>query len=154
MAISTKDRIALTAAPCVFRRKDDTLEWFLVKTDTGSDWEIPKVNVKPVESSVRASIRVLAEQGGMTARVLEEVGRHGGAGRVNGKIVTQRTIYYLMLCKDAKEILGYADSTWASQATALKKLKNKRDVQMIKDAKALLKVVEEKRGKPFKSKTW
>ena len=152
--MAAKERIQILAVPCVFRKKDEQVEWFLVKPETDSDWELPKIKVKPVESSVRASIRVMAEEGGMNAKVLEEIGRSGGAARVNGKIVTQRTLYYLMLCKDGKESLAYADSVWVNHTSALKKAKSKKDIQMLKDGKALIKDIEEKRGKPFKSKPW
>lgn len=150
MAGLGKEKIILSAVPCVFRKVNGEIEWFLVKTDKDKDWELPKTMVKPVESSVRAAIRMLSENAGMDAKVLEEIGRVGGATRINDRIATQRTLYYLMLFKTGRQILGFVEAEWFPHAQTLKKIKAKKDIQFIKDAKAMIKEIEIKRGKPYR----
>jgi ADP-ribose pyrophosphatase YjhB (NUDIX family) len=142
-----KDGTLLTSIAVLFNKKSSELKWFLVREREDSDWEIPKSVARTGESSVRAVIRAMGEQAGMRVKVLEEIGRHGGAAKVNGKIVTQRTIYYLMSCKEGNEILEYVESGWFDHAAALRKLKSKRDKEMLKSAKVLLKEIREKRKK-------
>lgn len=143
------EAIHLVAASLVYKGKDD-LFWFLVREKEDSDWEVPKTNAKHGESSVRASIRSLGEQAGMRVKVLEEVGRHGGAAKVNNKIVTQRTIYYLIAHKDGEEILGFVESDWVEHSQALRKVSSKLDREMLKDARALLMDIRAKKKKKKK----
>jgi len=145
-----KEKLTITSTPCVFRKKEGKIEWFLVKHEKTGDWELPKSTAKPTESSVRTSVRLLLENAGLSGKVLEEIGRSGGAARVGGKIVSQRIIYYLMLHKEGGDPLGYVETEWTPHAVAIKRIKTKRDIQMLKDGKALLSDVEKKRGKPYR----
>ena len=70
------EQIRLVSAAAVYKKDGDDVLWFLIKEKEGGGWEIPKTVTKNGESSVRASIRALGEQGGMRVKVLEEVGRH------------------------------------------------------------------------------
>ena len=142
-----KDNTLLVSASLVYRKKAKLMEWFLIKQTEDQGWELPKTIARTGESSVRAGIRAMAEQGGMRAKVLEEVGRSGGAAKVNGRAVTQRTIYYLMEYKDGGEVLGYSDYQWVEHSKALRTVGTKRDQQMIKDAKKLLKEIRANRKK-------
>lgn len=144
-----KDNSVLVGCAVVYKqpkkRSNDTF-WFIVKTNDDSDWEIPKTMVRRGESSVRSVIRLTQEQGSMRTKVLEEVGRANSVGRVNGKAVTQKYLYYLMHCKDVGEIMGFSEYQWVEHKKALKMLTLKRDINMLKDAKNLLKQVEKDRG--------
>jgi len=146
-----KEKILLTAASCVFKKKKGDISWFLVKNEDSGDWEIPKTQVRTGESSVRASIRSMAEEGGMRAKVIEEVGRAGGAGKVGEKIVTQRTLFYLLSYREGADVLGFVDSDWVDHSSALRKVSSKRDNQMLKDAKVLIGRLEKEQGKAFKT---
>ena len=75
------------------------------------------------------------EQGGITARVLEEAGRSGGSTTFNGKVVPRRLIYYLLLFKNSGEILGFVEHGWLEYANARKKLSSKTEKDMLKQAK-------------------
>ncbi|RJR28351.1 NUDIX domain-containing protein [Candidatus Microgenomates bacterium] len=141
---SQKERIHMVSTAIVFNKQGKSLSVFLVKEEGDEAYGLPKTNVRNGESSVRAAIRMMAEQGGMRAKVLEEVGRVGGATKINNKIVTQRTLYYLMIFKEGSEALGFADSEWVDYTKALRKLSVKKDASMLKDAKTLLKEVEHK----------
>src|SRR3989344_4205253 len=141
------EQIHLVSAALVYKKKGDGLLWFLIKENNETGWEIPKTVTKNGESSVRASIRALGEQGGMRVKVLEEVGRHGGAAKVGGKILTQRIIYYLIAHKEGEEVLGYVASEWMPHTLALRKVTTKLDREMLKDARALLMVIREKKRK-------
>lgn len=143
-----KDNTLLVGAATIYKqpkRKED--QWFVVKTSEEGDWELPKTVVRRGESSVRSVIRLTQEQGSMRTKVLEEVGRASGAGRVNGKAVNQKYIYYLMHCKDVGEIMGFSEYMWVDHKKALKMLTLKRDQNMLKEAKSILKNYEKVKGK-------
>ena len=91
--------LLVSGAVVVKKAQNGRNYWFLVRQSEDEGWEIPKVVVRKGESSVRASIRMTGEQGGITAQVLEEAGRSGGSTTLNGKVVPRRSIYYLMLFK-------------------------------------------------------
>jgi len=141
-----KDNTVLVSVAVVFKGKQKDPRWFVVKN--GDEWELPKTIARKGESSVRASIRMMAEQGGMVAKILEEIGRSGGAAKVDGKIATQKILYYLMMFKSGEEILGFEDALWLNQTKALRKLTQKRDKEMLKDAKKLLKGLVIKKDPP------
>jgi len=141
------EQVRLVSAVAVYKKSGEDILWFLVKTKEDSEWEVPKTVARAGESSVRASVRALSEQGGMRIKVLEEIGRHGGAAKVGEKIVTQRTIYYLVAHKEGEEVLGYVASEWTPHNVAIRKVASKLDKEMLKEAKALLAVIKEKKKK-------
>ena len=135
-----KEQTVLVSIPVIFKREDSGVKWFIVKQRDDNDWEFPKVIVRKVESSVRAAIRAMSEQGGMRAQVYEEVGRTGGATKINGQAVTQKNIYYLMMHKGgANEVLEFTQSDWLDYSKAVKKLASKNDQNMLKEANDLYK---------------
>ncbi|KKP47197.1 MAG: hypothetical protein UR39_C0005G0010 [Candidatus Woesebacteria bacterium GW2011_GWA1_33_30] len=118
---------------------------FLLSKNNEGEWEILKSTVRRGESSVRAVIRFTSEQGNMNTRVLDEVGRGTGAGTVGNKSVTFKYIYYLMLYKTGAEIMGIGEHAWFDYAGSLKKLKLKREKDMLKTANGMIKEWEKKR---------
>ncbi len=140
------EQIHLVAASALYKKAGDDVEWFLINEGTDG-WQVPKSIARSGESSVRAAIRSMGEQGGMRVKVLEEVGRHGGAAKVGSRILTQRVIYYLMIHKDGNEVLGFAETGWFDHTSALRKVTNKRDREMLKDARALLMEIRAKKKK-------
>lgn len=143
-----KNDAVMVGAAVVYKRvKGKEPQWFIVKSDEGGEWEIPKTIVRRGESSVRSVIRLTQEQASMRTKVLEEVGRASGAGRVNGKAVNQKYLYYLLHCKDTGEIMAFPDLKWVDYKVAAKLLPLKRDQNMLKDAKEILKTVDVKREK-------
>ena len=80
------------------------------------------------------------EQIGITARVLEEVGRGSGLVNLNGKSVPQKHYYYLMMQRaKGGEILGFNDFTWLEFDKACKKLDLKKEKDILKNSKPILK---------------
>ncbi len=140
-----KQKLVLVGIAVVYKRVGDKPVWFLVKQKVDSDWELPKTNARRGESSVRSVIRMMGEQAAMNVKVREEVGRAGGAALVGGQTIPQRQIYYLMVCKEAKEILGFIDFEWLDYAKAIRKLKNKKEIAMLKAARDLLKELDKKK---------
>lgn len=140
-----KEKIVLVSTSVVFKKNGNKPLWFLVNQSDGQEWELPRTLVRRGESSVRASIRCMAEQGGMRAQVLEEVGRFGGATKVNGKAVNQRTLYYLMLHREGSEVLGFAGAEWLDYPKALKKLSSKRDQTVLTQAQEMYKGLDKAR---------
>ena len=130
----------LVSGACLYKEKKGKRKWFLIKQSEEEGWEIPKVLVRKGESSVRASLRMLGEKGGMSTKVLEEAGRAGGVTTVNGKVLPQRHIYYLIVAKSISgEAVGFAETAWLDYAKAVRRLSSKRERQMIKAAREELK---------------
>lgn len=142
-----KQKLILVGVAVVYKKVKEKPVWFVVRQKEESDWELPKTNARRGESSVRSVIRMMGEQGGMNVKVREEVGRTNGAAMVAGNTVPERKIYYLMICKEANEILGFIDFDWLDYGKALRKLKNKKDITMLKAAKDLLKELDKKNKK-------
>jgi hypothetical protein len=140
-----KQKLILVGAGVIYKKVKDKPVWFLVKQKEDSDWELPKTTARRGESSVRSVIRMMGEQAAMNVKVLEEAGRSGGAALVGDQTIPQRTIYYLIYCKEAKEILAFVDSEWFEYQKAIKKLKNKKDISMLRSARDLLKEIDKKR---------
>lgn len=124
----------------VFRDNRGKRQFLLVKTKEGGDWEIPKVTVRRGESSVRSVIRLTGEQGGITARILEEAGRYTLNTVINGTPVVQKYYFYLMLQKGgSSDLIGFQEFKWLEAADVLKKLSSKKEKEMIKSGREVLK---------------
>lgn len=149
-----KDKLTLVSGSIVFKqKKNGEPYWFVVREGQDSDWQLPLTLVRKGESSVRGAIRHMAEEGGMRARVLEEAGRRGGAGKVDGKTVSQRFLYYLMVYRGGEEALEFVETDWLPYSKARARLKSKRDRTMLSAAKKTLQELEKARGKPILSKS-
>jgi len=131
----------------IFRENRGRCQYLVVKTADGIGWEIPKVTVRKGESSVRAVIRMTSEQGGMTVRVLEEVGRLSGNTVVNGKTISQKYYFYLLMQKGMSEIIGFGEFKWMEINDAIKKVSLKKEQEMLKTSKDVLKVWEKTHSK-------
>ena len=131
----------------VYRDHGGKRKYLLVKQGGGENWEIPKISVRKGESSVRASLRMTGEMAGMNARILEEAGRSSGATLINGKSVPVKYYYYVLVQKSAGEMMGFEDFVWLEFGKALSKLELKREKDMLKGAKQVLKELESPRRK-------
>lgn len=135
-----KENFILISGATVYKEARGKVYWLIVKHSADSDWEIPKATVRKGESSVRAILRVLGELGGMTVKILEEVGRSNTSTIVNNKSIPQKFIYYLLIFKaSAGEIIGFSDYEWLELPKAVQKLSLKREKDMLKEAKEVLK---------------
>jgi 8-oxo-dGTP pyrophosphatase MutT (NUDIX family) len=124
----------------VMRENRGKRQFLIVRERDQKEWEIAKVTVRKGESSVRSVIRLTGEQGGMSARVLEEAGRSSGTVIINGKSVPQKYYYYLMLQKGGpSDLIGFDEVKWLEYAEASKKLAQKRDREMLKSGRDVLK---------------
>jgi len=109
--------------------------WLLVREDEEGDWTFPKITKRKVESSVKAVIRLMQEKANMDAKVIEEAGRRGSMATVDGKTVSKRVIYYSMVERSSGEAIGFTEQEWVEYAIAIRKLKSKRDRDMLKIAR-------------------
>jgi 8-oxo-dGTP pyrophosphatase MutT (NUDIX family) len=135
-----KNQQILIGGAILFRENRGKRQFLLVKGKDAPDWEIPKVTVRKGESSVRAVIRLASEQGGMAARVLEEAGRATGMTIINAKSIPQKFYYYLMLQKGgSSELIGFDQFKWLDFSDALRKLGLKREKDMLKGGRDVLK---------------
>src|SRR3972149_6514226 len=134
-----KNTILLISGAIIFRDSRGRRKFLVVKSKDEEGWEIPKMTVRRGESSVRAAIRMTGEQAGMNVRVLEEAGRYSGTTVINGKTIPQKHLYYLMLQKSGGEILGFEKFEWLEYDKAFKRIGTKREKEMLKNAKAVLK---------------
>lgn len=124
----------------VFRDNRGKRQFLLVKTKEDGDWEVPKVSVRRGESSVRAAIRLTGEQGGITARILEEAGRYTANTVINGIPVVQKYYYYLMYQKGGpSEMIGFQEFKWLEASDVAKKLGSKKEKEMFKSGRDVLK---------------
>ncbi len=124
----------------VFRDNHGKRQWFVVRQKEEDAWELAKVTVRKGESSVRSVIRLTGEQAGMTVRVLEEAGRASSSTIINGKSIPQKTYYYLMVQKSGGlDPIGFFDFQWLEYSQAVKKVTLKKDKEMFKAAKDVLK---------------
>ena len=113
MNTAKNNQQVLIGAAILYRDHKKGKQFLIVKNNKEDGWELPKVAVRKGESSVRAAIRMMGEQAGITARVLEEAGRLSGSTILNNKQVSQKHFYYLMMQRSANgEIIGFSDYQW------------------------------------------
>lgn len=112
---------------------------FLLSKNNEGEWEILKSIVRRGESSVRAVIRYTSEQGNMSTRVLDEIGRANGTATVNSRTIAQKFIYYLMYFKAGAEVMGLGEVAWFDKEQAMKKITLKREKDMLKVASSMIK---------------
>jgi hypothetical protein len=142
-----KDTILISVSAIV-RVNRGKRQWLVVKKGEEDPWELPRIMVRKTESSARGAMRMAGEQLGITGQILEEVGRSGGVTTVNGRTLSQRQLYYLMIVRDQSgESIGYSESEFLDYAKAVRKLPQKRDRQMLKAAREEFKKWEAKRAK-------
>lgn len=135
-----KNQQILIGGALVVRENRGKRQFLVVKNKDDKDWEIPKVTVRRGESSVRSVIRLTAEQGGISARVLEEAGRFVGTTIVNGKSIPQKFYYYLMLFRGtAGELIGFDQFKWLEYGEVVKKVGSKREKDVFKSGRDILK---------------
>jgi len=147
--------MVLIAAVVIGKIDRGKLKFYLIKNNENSDWEIPKLTVRKTESSVRAVLRMIGEQAGMRARILNEASRFTSTIAVNGKTVTQKTFYYSAIHRaDSGESVGFFDSIWLEYSKAYKKLSSKREKESISSAnKELKEWWKRKKGRAKKQET-
>lgn len=127
--------LVIISGAVVYKDSRGKRYWFITKYSDDDKWEIPKTAVRRTESSARAALRMMGEQGGMTTTVLEEAGRSGGVTTINGKTLPQRHNYYLMRHDLSGEAVGFEKSMWLEYAKAVRKLSLKREQQMLRQAR-------------------
>lgn len=138
--ITKQNQQILIGGAVIFRDNRGKRQWFLVKQKDGDNWEIPKVTVRKGESSVRSVLRLTGEQAGMSTRILEEVGRLSGNTTINNKLIAQKYYYYLMLLKaGGLDPIGFHDFCWVEYTQAIKKVELKKEKDIFKNAKEVLK---------------
>ena len=123
---------------------------FLLSQNNEGNWEILKTTVRRGESSVRSVIRYTSEQGNMSTRVLDEIGRANGTATVNSRAITQKFIYYLTYFKAGAEVMGLGEVAWFDKEQALKKLFLKREKDILKTATSMIKEWEKTHKKKNK----
>lgn len=134
------NQIIIAGTALCKKRSNGKFVWLVIKQSESPEWELPKTTVRKGESSVRATIRMMGEVGGMNARVIEEAGRFTGTAVVNNRTVPKRILYYLMIQKSAGEMIGFNQFKWLTYEDAVKKLDAKREKDVMKKAKSELKI--------------
>jgi hypothetical protein len=144
MAAKPNSQLTVSGA-IVFRDYGGKRKFLIVKINEDSQWEIPKITVRRGESSVRATLRLTGEMAGMSTTVLEEAGRSSGTSVVNGQSMPVKYYYYLLVQRSGGELLGFARHEWFEFSEALKKLALKKEKEMLKSAKSVLREWEKAR---------
>lgn len=138
--MAAKSNEIFVGGAVLFKDSRGKRSFLVVKQEKDSEWEIPKITVRRGESSVRAVIRMTGELAGMTAVVLEEAGRYSAMATINNRLVTQRFLYYLMVQKaGGAELIGFDKSEWMDYGKAIKKLASKKERDILKQGKQVLK---------------
>lgn len=145
--------IVLLAAGVVGKIERGKFKFFLVKNNEESEWELPKLTVRKTESSVRAVLRMIGEQAGMRARILDEASRFNSSQQVGGKLVNQKIFYYALIHKaDSGENIGFFETAWLDYPKAVKKLTLKREKDSLSSANKILKDwLKRKKGRAKKA---
>jgi hypothetical protein len=142
-----KKNLILISGAVIFKDYRGKRTFLLVKSKEEDKWELPKVTVRKGESSVRAAIRMMGESGGINAKVLEEAGRATSSTAINGKTIPQKYYYYLMIQKSAGEAVGFLEPKWFEYGKAYKSLFLKRERDIFKNGKEVLKKWERENKK-------
>lgn len=146
--MAAKSNEILIGGVVLFKDFRGKRSFLVVKQQGDGEWELPKITVRRGESSARAVIRMTGEMAGMTVKVLEEAGRYNRIATIDGKMVNQRFIYYLMVQKAGGfELIGFSKSEWMEYGKAFKSLASKKEKDMLKQGKQVLKEWEKARKK-------
>ena len=145
--MNIKNNLIRVSGAIVFKDQHGRRPFLLVKLGDEDKWEIPKVTARKGESSVRAAIRMMGELAGINARILEEAGRGGGTATINGRTIPQKLYYYLMVQRAASEVIGFEKYAWFDYERAYKMLSLKREKDMLRQAKYILKKWEKEKPK-------
>ena len=137
-----KDDVVVSVS-VLFKKKDNGgYEWFLTKKSGDDEWDFPRVFAKKGESSVRAAMRTLSEQAGIDAKVLEESARARVVISSSGKPMVQQQLFYLVQYLGGEEILEFAQTDWVPYANAIRRLRQKREQNALRNANKTLKEIE------------
>jgi len=142
-----KSNIMLISAAIVFKESRGKKKVFVVKAKDEDKWEFPKITVRRGESSVRSALRLTGEMCGINARILEEAGRSGGSTVVNGKLISQRFYYYLLIFNAASEAIAFEKYEWLEYSRAIRRLSTKKEQNMLRQARELFKKWEKENQK-------
>ncbi len=135
VTVLNKSMVIVSSAILFKKSRGKKKMWFLTKNAEEVNWEFPNTIVRKGESSARAVIRIMGEQGGMSIQVLEEAGRAGGATTIKEKTYPLRHIYYLMMeTSGSGEPIGFEETEWFTYANAIRKL-SKRERKMLRQAR-------------------
>ncbi len=152
MSILDKN-VVLVSSVAVFKvdKEKGKDYWFVVKNSGDNEWQFPRTIVRKGESSVRAGIRMMGEQGAMTIRMIEEAGRAGGVTTINDKTLPQRHLYYVAkLLSESGEAVGFDECEWLEYAKATRKIVSKREKQMLQCARDEVKKWRKRRAEKKK----
>lgn len=122
----------LIAGMTVFKRRNGSPVWLVVKKAAKGEWELPKGSVRRGESSVASILRVMREDAGLIMEVLEEAGRT--------TISAEKAIFYLgerISAIPAENV--YKQEKWLPYIQAKKSLGLEREKKMLVQANEVLK---------------
>lgn len=130
----------LVAGATIYKKRNSSREWLLVKKDSKDDWELPKGLVKRGESSVSSVLRTIRENVGLTVQIIEEAGRTIVPKVKNGQRLTDKIIFYL---GERISIFPleptYAQERWLPYSRARRLLGLGREKKILEQANDVLK---------------
>ena len=132
---------AFSAGGVVFRRlptsigTPSTLEVVLVGRSWERLWVLPKGTPRPGEATPDVALREVAEESGITARIVTELGSiHYGFAR-SGVRYNKEVLYYLMEATGGDVSLHdheYDDSRWFPLSEALRLLTHPNEAEILR----------------------
>lgn len=134
MIITTENLISGAA---IWRKNRGITEWLVVKEKNINEWELPKGDVRRGESSVGAIIRVLREDTGIAARVLEEAGRVSLSLQKNGQKKSGHAIFYLANQVARLSHPRILEERWLPLTSACRLIKKAKEKKILKQANSV-----------------
>lgn len=105
----------LTHAGCVaYRTTDDEPLFVVVSSSDGKHWVLPKGHIEPGESPTEAALRELAEEAGVTGRIVAKIGREKYATEKEKAVVD----YFLIEASGCRRAEEVRTVRWLNEAAA------------------------------------
>ncbi|NOY14743.1 MAG: NUDIX domain-containing protein [bacterium] len=85
-----------SAGGVVYKQEGNKIKWLIIKPAGRKEWRLPKGVIESNETSVRAAIREVQEEGGVIAAIKEKVGQIRYFYTQDGEKFLKEVIFFLM----------------------------------------------------------
>jgi 8-oxo-dGTP pyrophosphatase MutT (NUDIX family) len=129
-----------SAGGVVFKKEKGKTKWLIIQPKGTDRWQLPKGQIDEGESSRKAAVREVEEEGGVKTRLIKKLGDTRYFYILHGEKIFKTVTFYLMEYQgsskkgpDKKEI---DKVTFVPFEEAIKKLTFKDDRKMVEKGKA------------------
>ncbi len=96
MNLKNKILTLKSAGGVVYKKEKNKIKWLIVKPAGRKEWRLPKGLIEKNETSVKAAMREVEEEGGVKAVIKEKVGEIKYFYTQDGQKVLKTVIFFLM----------------------------------------------------------